>query len=72
MIETEGPETVAAFFAEPVVGVGGILPSPKGYWEAILPVLEKHDVLLVSDEVVTGFGRLGTPFAPISTVTSRT
>ena len=62
LIETEGPETVAAFFAEPVAGVGGILPSPKGYWEAILPVLEKHDVLLVSDEVVTGFGRLGTPF----------
>ena len=62
LIETEGPDTVAAFFAEPVAGVGGILPSPKGYWEAILPVLEKHDVLLVSDEVVTGFGRLGTPF----------
>ena len=62
LIETEGPETVAAFFAEPVAGVGGILPSPKGYWEAILPVLEKHDVLLVSDEVVTGFGRLGTHF----------
>ena len=62
LIETEGPHTVAAFFAEPVVGVGGVLPSPRGYWEAILPVLEKHDVLLVSDEVVTGFGRLGTPF----------
>ena len=62
LIETEGPETVAAFFAEPVAGVGGILPSPKGYWEAILPVLDKHDVLLVSDEVVTGFGRLGTHF----------
>ena len=45
-----------------MVGVGGVLPSPQGYWEAILPVLEKHDVLLVSDEVVTGFGRLGTLF----------
>ena len=62
LIEAEGPDTVAAFFAEPVVGVGGILPSPKGYWDAILPVLRKHDVLLVSDEVVTGFGRLGTDF----------
>jgi len=62
LIELEDPDTVAAFFAEPVSGVGGILPSPKGYWEAILPVLEKHDVLLVSDEVVTGFGRLGADF----------
>lgn len=61
-IEREGPDTVAAFFAEPVVGVGGVLPSPKGYWEAITPVLEKHDVLLIADEVVTGFGRMGVDF----------
>ena len=61
-IEREGPDTVAAFFAEPVVGVGGVIPSPEGYWEAIVPVLEKHDVLLVADEVVTGFGRMGTDF----------
>ncbi|MEO0762301.1 MAG: aminotransferase class III-fold pyridoxal phosphate-dependent enzyme, partial [Pseudomonadota bacterium] len=61
-IEREGPDTVAAFFAEPVVGVGGVIPSPAGYCEAIMPVLEKHDVLLVADEVVTGFGRMGTDF----------
>lgn len=62
LIEEEGPDTVAAFFAEPVVGVGGILPSPNGYWPKIQAVLEKYDVLLVSDEVVCGFGRLGVNF----------
>lgn len=62
LIEEEGPDTVAAFFAEPVVGVGGVLPSPKGYWPKIQAVLAKHDVLLVSDEVVCGFGRLGVNF----------
>lgn len=62
LIEAEGPETVAAFIAEPVTGVGGILPSPEGYWEAIQAVLRKHDVLLMVDEVVCGFGRLGTNF----------
>ncbi|MEM6486757.1 MAG: aminotransferase class III-fold pyridoxal phosphate-dependent enzyme [Pseudomonadota bacterium] len=61
-IRREGADTVAAFFAEPVVGVGGVIPSPAGYWEAILPVLAQHDVLLVADEVVTGFGRMGTDF----------
>lgn len=60
LIETEGPDTVAAFFAEPVMGAGGLIPPPEGYFEAIQPVLQKHDVLLVADEVVTGFGRLGT------------
>jgi len=59
-IEREGPGTVAAFFAEPVMGAGGLIPPPEGYFEEILPVLEKHDVLLVADEVITGFGRLGT------------
>ena len=59
-IEAEGPETVAAFFAEPVMGAGGLVPTPEGYFEAIQPILKKHDVLLVADEVVTGFGRLGT------------
>lgn len=60
LIESEGADTVAAFFAEPVMGAGGLVPPPQGYFEAIQPVLEKHDVLLVADEVVTGFGRLGT------------
>jgi len=62
LIEAEGPETIAAFIAEPVVGVGGIIPSPEGYWAEIQKVLRKHDVLLMVDEVVCGFGRLGTNF----------
>ncbi len=55
----EGPETVAAFVGEPALGTGGLVPPPEGYWAAIQAVLEKHDVLLIADEVVTGFGRLG-------------
>lgn len=62
LIEREGPQSVAAFVAEPVLGTGGIVPPPEGYWEAITPVLQKHDVLLIADEVVTGFGRLGSMF----------
>jgi L-2,4-diaminobutyrate transaminase len=62
MIEREGPETVAAFIAEPAMGTGGLIPAPEGYWPAIQAVLKKHDVLLIADEVVTGFGRLGTWF----------
>ncbi len=62
MITREGPDTVAAFIGEPVLGTGGLVPPPAGYWEAIQAVLKKHDVLLVADEVVTGFGRLGTMF----------
>jgi len=62
LIAREGADTIAAFWAEPMLGTGGIVPPPKGYWEAIQPVLEKHDILLVADEVVTGFGRLGTMF----------
>ena len=59
LIEREGADTVAAFWAEPVLGTGGIVPPPEGYWDAIQAVLARHDVLLVADEVVTGFGRLG-------------
>lgn len=62
LIRSEGPDTVAAFIAEPVMGTGGIIPPPAGYWDAIQPVLREHDVLLIADEVVTGFGRIGTPF----------
>ncbi|MEM8789250.1 MAG: aminotransferase class III-fold pyridoxal phosphate-dependent enzyme [Pseudomonadota bacterium] len=62
LIRREGPDTVAAFVAEPVLGTGGIVPPPKGYWEAIAPVLRAYDVLLIADEVVTGFGRLGSMF----------
>ncbi len=62
LIEREGADTIAAFWAEPLLGTGGIVPPPAGYWEAIQPILEKNDILLVADEVVTGFGRLGTMF----------
>ncbi|WP_422370111.1 aspartate aminotransferase family protein [Hoeflea sp.] len=60
LIEREGADTIAAFIGEPVLGTGGIVPPPAGYWAAIQKVLDKHDILLVADEVVTGFGRLGT------------
>jgi L-2,4-diaminobutyrate transaminase len=59
MIQDEGPDTIAAFIAEPVLGTGGLIPPPEGYWEAIQPVLKRHDILLIADEVITGFGRIG-------------
>jgi L-2,4-diaminobutyrate transaminase len=62
MILREGPETVAAFIGEPVLGTGGLIPPPAGYWTEIQKVLDKYDVLLIADEVVCGFGRIGTPF----------
>ena len=62
LIEKEGPDTVAAFIGEPILGTGGIVPPPAGYWQAIQAVLKEYDVLLIADEVVTGFGRLGSMF----------
>ncbi|NPD20597.1 aspartate aminotransferase family protein [Alterinioella nitratireducens] len=62
LIQAEGPDTIAAFIGEPILGTGGIVPPPAGYWDAIQKVLKKHDILLIADEVVTGFGRLGTMF----------
>ncbi len=62
LIAREGADTIAAFIGEPVLGTGGIVPPPAGYWEAIQKVLERHDILLIADEVVTGFGRLGSMF----------
>jgi L-2,4-diaminobutyrate transaminase len=62
LIEREGADTIAAFIGEPVLGTGGIVPPPEGYWPAIQEVLRKHDILLIADEVVTGFGRLGSMF----------
>lgn len=62
LILSEGPDTIAAFIGEPILGTGGIVPPPEGYWAAIQAVLKKYDILLVADEVVTGFGRLGTMF----------
>lgn len=62
MIEREGPDTICAFIGEPVMGTGGILPPPEGYWARVQAVLDRHDILLMSDEVVTGFGRTGSMF----------
>ncbi|NIZ09310.1 aminotransferase [Pseudooceanicola sp. HF7] len=62
LILAEGPETVGAFIAEPVMGAGGVIVPPEGYFPAIREVLDRHDVLLIADEVICGFGRLGTWF----------
>lgn len=62
MILAEGPDTVAAFIGEPVMGTGGLIPPPEGYWAAIQTVLNKYDILLIADEVVTAFGRTGQYF----------
>ena len=62
MIDDEGAKTIAAFIGEPILGTGGIIPPPKGYWESIQKVLEDNDIMFIADEVVTGFGRLGTMF----------
>lgn len=62
LILKEGPETIAAFFAEPVMGAGGVIVPPDGYWEAVQPVLKKYDILFVADEVICGFGRTGNMF----------
>jgi len=61
-IQFQGPDTVAAFIAEPVQGAGGVIVPPSNYWPLIREVCDKHGVLLVSDEVVTGFGRTGSMF----------
>lgn len=55
----EGPETVAAFIAEPVMGAGGVIVPPVGYFEKIQAVLNKYDILMIADEVICGFGRTG-------------
>ncbi len=59
LIEEEGAETVAAFIAEPVMGAGGVIIPPEGYFEQVQAVLKKHDVLMIADEVICGFGRTG-------------
>jgi 4-aminobutyrate--pyruvate transaminase len=59
LILAEDPNTVGGFFAEPVMGTGGVVVAPAGYFEAIQKVLKKYEILTVSDEVITGFGRTG-------------
>jgi L-2,4-diaminobutyrate transaminase len=62
LIVQEGPETIGAFIAEPVLGTGGLIPPPAGYWSEIQAVLRRYDVLLIADEVICGFGRTGADF----------
>jgi len=62
LIDKEGADTIAAFIGEPILGTGGIIPPPKGYWDKIQKVLEENDIMFIADEVVTGFGRLGNMF----------
>ncbi len=59
----QGPETVAAFIGEPVQGAGGVIPAPDDYWPRIRQICDRHHVLLIADEVITGFGRTGDWFA---------
>ncbi|MDO5613839.1 MAG: aminotransferase [Paracoccus sp. (in: a-proteobacteria)] len=59
VIAREGADTIAGFFAEPVMGAGGVIPPSEGYFQAIQPILQKHGIPLISDEVICGFGRTG-------------
>ena len=62
LITIEGPETIGAFFTEPIMGSGGVIVPPPTYYEKIQAVLKKHDILLIADEVITAFGRTGNMF----------
>ena len=62
LILREGPDTVAAFFAEPVMGAGGVIVPPATYFDRVQPILRKYDILFVADEVICGFGRTGNMF----------
>lgn len=61
-IEREGADNIAAFIAEPIMAAGGVVPPPKGYFDKLQPLLKKHNILLIADEVVCGYGRLGVQF----------
>jgi 4-aminobutyrate--pyruvate transaminase len=62
LIIEQGPETIAAFIAEPVTGASGVIVPPAGYYEKVQAILEKYDILFWADEVITGFGRTGNLF----------
>lgn len=62
LIRTEGPDTVAAFIAEPVMGAGGVIVPPNTYFEKVQEVLKRYDILMLADEVICGFGRTGNMF----------
>ena len=59
MIEAEGADTIGAFIAEPLMGAGGVILPPEGYFQALKPILDKNDILMIADEVICGFGRTG-------------
>lgn len=59
LIEREGPDTIAAMIAEPIMGAGGVVIPPQAYFPAVQPILDEHDILLIDDEVICGFGRTG-------------
>lgn len=63
IIRLRGAETIAAVIIEPVVGAGGVIPPPQGYLQRLRDICNQHDILLICDEVVTGFGRVGAAFA---------
>jgi L-2,4-diaminobutyrate transaminase len=63
LIMREGPETIAAFIAEPIMGTGGVFLPPNGYFPRVQQLLAEHDILFIADEVITGFGRTGSWFA---------
>ena len=62
LIEAEGADSIAAMIAEPVMGAGGVIVPPEEYYEAMQAVLSEHDILMIADEVITGFGRTGNVF----------
>ncbi|HCL3894796.1 TPA: aminotransferase class III-fold pyridoxal phosphate-dependent enzyme, partial [Pseudomonas aeruginosa] len=62
VILREGPETIAAFYGEPLMGAGGVIVPPRTYWEKMQAVCRKYDILIVADEVICGFGRTGKMF----------
>ncbi len=62
VIAAEGAETIAAFIGEPLMGAGGVIPAPVSYWERMQTICRRHDILVVADEVINGFGRLGAMF----------
>lgn len=65
VIEREGADTIAAFIGEPLMAAGGVMPPPAGYWPGVEAICRKYDILMVSDEVINGFGRLGSSFGAV-------
>ena len=65
VILAEGPETVAAFIGEPLIAAGGVIPAPEGYWKHVQEICRRYDILIVVDEIITAFGRLGEMFGSL-------